>query len=157
MTRTHGWGQKGVPLIDKAPHGRWKTMTFIAALTHKGIIAPCVIDDPINGAIFFDWVEQFLIPALEPGSIVVLDNLGSHKANRIRQLVRKAGSKVFFLPSYSPDLNPIEQVFSKLKRLFRKAKERTVEDCWRRIGTLLDQFTPQECANYIRNSGYASI
>jgi len=157
MTRTHGWCQKGLPLIDKAPHGHWKTMTFIAALTHKGIAAPCVLDGPINGQSFAAWVEQFLIPELEPGSILVLDNLGSHKAARIRRAVRKAGSKVFFLPPYSPDLNPIEQVFSKLKRLFRKAKERTVEASWKRIGKLLDHFTAQECANYIRNAGYASI
>lgn len=157
MTRTHGWCEKGLPLIDKAPHGHWKTMTFIAALTYKGIAAPCVLDGPINGQSFAAWVEQFLIPELEPDSILVLDNLGSHKAARIRRLVRKAGSKVFFLPPYSPDLNPIEQVFSKLKRLFRKAKERTVEASWRRIGKLLDQFTPQECANYIRNAGYAPI
>ncbi len=157
MTRTHGWGQKGEPLIDKVPHGHWKTLTFLAALTHKGIAAPCVLDGPINGESFMAWVEQFLIPELEPGAIVVLDNLGSHKADRIRQALRKAGCKLFFLPPYSPDLNPIEQVFSKLKRLFRKAKERSVEASWRRIGTLLDHFSPQECTNYISGANYAFI
>jgi len=125
MTRTHGWGNRGRPLIAKVPHGHWKTLTFIAGLRHDGIVAPCVIDGPINGETFATWVEQFLIPELEPGSIVVIDNLGSHKGSRVRKLLRAAGIKLFFLPPYSPDLNPIEQVFSKLKRLLRKANERT--------------------------------
>src|SRR5690606_1084134 len=130
MTRTHGWCTKGEALIDKVPHGHWKTLTFI--------VAPCVIDGPINGESFTAWVEQFLIPELEPGSIVVVDNLGSHKGAHVRRLLKAAGIKLFFLPPYSPDLNPIEQVFSKLKRLLRKANERTVEATWRRIGSLLD-------------------
>ncbi|PZR60106.1 MAG: IS630 family transposase [Stutzerimonas stutzeri] len=155
MTRTHGWGDKGRPLIDKVPHGHWKTLTFIAGLKHDGIVAPCVIDGPINGENFAAWVEQFLIPELEPGSIVVLDNLGSHKGDRVRKMLKAAGMKLFFLPPYSPDLNPIEQVFSKLKRLLRKANERTVEATWRRIGSLLGNFPPQECSNYIRGAGYA--
>jgi transposase len=157
MTRTHGWSDRGTPLIDKVPYGHWKTLTFIAGLRHDGIVAPCVLDGPINGQSFTGWVEQFLIPALEPGSIVVVDNLGSHKGSTVRKFLRAAGMKLFFLPPYSPDLNPIEQVFSKLKRLLRKAKERTVEATWRRIGTLLDQFPPNECANYIQGAGYASI
>lgn len=157
MTRTHGWCTKGEPLIDKVPHGHWKTLTFIAGLKHDGIVAPCVIDGPINGESFTAWVEQFLIPELEPGSIIVIDNLGSHKGAQVRRLLKKAGIKLFFLPPYSPDLNPIEQVFSKLKRLLRKANERTVEATWRRIGSLLDNFPPHECANYIRGAGYASI
>lgn len=127
MTRTHGWCTRGEPLIDKVPHGHWKTLTFIAGLRHDGIVAPCVLDGPINGESFTAWVEQFLIPELEPGSIVVIDNLGSHKGKRVRQLLRKAGIKLFFLPPYSPDLNPIEEMFSKLKRLLRKANERTAE------------------------------
>ena len=131
-------------------------ITFIAGLRHDGIVAPCVIDGPINGISFTAWVEQFLIPELEPGSIVVIDNLGSHKGSRVRKLLRAAGIKLFFLPPYSPDLNPIEQMFSKLKRLLRNANERTVEATWRRIGTLLDSFPPNECANYIRSAGYAS-
>ena len=157
MTRTHGWCKRGEPLIDKVPHGHWKTLTFIAALKHDGIAAPCVLDGPINGTSFTAWVEQFLIPELEPGTIVVADNLGSHKGHRVRQALRKAGIKLFFLPPYSPDLNPIEQVFSKLKRLLRKANERTVEATWRRIGKLLDHFPPNECSNYIKGAGYASI
>ena len=157
MTRTHGWCRRGEPLIDKVPHGHWKTLTFIAALRHDGIAAPCVIDGPINGTSFTAWVEQFLIPALEPGTIVVADNLGSHKGSRVRQLLRAAGIKLFFLPPYSPDLNPIEQVFSKLKRLLRKEKARTVEATWKSIGKLLDRFQPDECRNYIANAGYASI
>jgi len=148
MTRTHGWATRGEALIDKVPHGHWKTLTFIAGLRHDGIVAPCVLDGPINGETFTAWVEQFLIPALEPGSIVVLDNLGSHKGSRVRKLLRAAGIKLLFLPPYSPDLNPIEAMFSKLKRLLRKANERSVEATWRRIGKLLDQFPPSECANY---------
>ena len=124
---------------------------------HDGIVAPCVIDGPINGESFTAWVEQFLIPALEPGSIVVIDNLRSHKGSRVRRLLRAAGIKLFFLPPYSPDLNPIEQVFSKLKRLLRRANERTVGATWRRIGSLLGRFSPAECANYISGAGYASI
>jgi transposase len=157
MTRTHGWCAKGEPLIDKVPHGHWKTLTFIAGLKHDGIVAPCVLDGPINGESFTAWVAQFLIPDLAPGSIVVIDNLGSHKGRRVRQLLRAAGIKLFFLPPYSPDLNPIEQMFSKLKRLLRMAKERTVEATWKRIGSLLDHFSHTECTNYIRAAGYASI
>lgn len=102
MTRTHGWGDRGKPLIDKVPHGHWKTLTFIAGLRHDGIVAPCVIDGPINGETFTAWVEQFLIPELPPGSIVVIDNLGSHKGARVRQMLHAAGIKLFFLPPYSP-------------------------------------------------------
>jgi transposase len=115
-----------------------------------------VIDGPINGQSFLAYVEQFLVPTLRPGDIVIIDNLGSHKAKRTRQAIRAAGAKLLFLPPYSPDLNPIEQVFAKLKTLLRKAEERTVEATWQRIGELLDHFSPTECANYIRNSGYAS-
>lgn len=138
------------------PHGHWKTLTFLAALRHDRIDAPCVFDGPINGKRFLAYVEQFLIPTLAPGDIVVLDNLGSHKNPAVRKAIRAAGAKLFFLPPYSPDLNPIEQVFSKLKALLRKAAERTVQATWRRIGDLLAEFRPAECANYFRNSGYAS-
>jgi len=157
MTRTHGWGDRGKPLIAKVPHRHWKTLTFIAGPRHDGIVAPCVIDGPINGDSFTAWVEQFLIPTLGPGSIVVIDNRGSHKGSRVRRLLRAAGIKLFFLPSYSPDLNPIEEMFSKLKRALRRANARTVDATWRCIGDLLDQFSPNECANYIRGAGYASI
>jgi len=143
-------------LLGKAPHGRWRTLTFLAALRYDRVTAPCVIDGPINGDCILAYVEQCLIPTLVPGDIVVMDNLGSHKRQAVRAAIREAGAKLFFLPPYSPDLNPIEQVFAKLKHLLRKAQERTVEATWRRIGTLLQEFKPTECANYLRNSGYAS-
>lgn len=132
-------------------------MTFVAALRHDGIVAPWVIDGAINGDTFRTYVEQVLVPALRPDDIVILDNLGSHKAPAIRKAIKAAGARLFFLPAYSPDLNPIEQVFAKLKHLLRKASERTKETVWRKIGALLDQFTPQECENYLRNSGYGSV
>jgi transposase len=157
MTRTHGWWRRGAPLRAQVPHGHWRTMTFLAALRHDRITAPCVIDGPINGESFRAYVEQLLIPTLQPGDIVVMDNLGSHKGQAIRRAIRAAGARLIFLPPYSPDLNPIEQVFAKLKVLLRKAEERTVDGVWRRIGSLLKHFTPQECANYLRNAGYASV
>jgi transposase len=157
MTRTHGWWQRGAPLKAQVPHGHWRTMTFLAALRHDRITAPCVLDGPINGESFRAYVEQVLVPTLQPGDIVVMDNLGSHKSRAIRNAIRAVGARLFFLPPYSPDLNPIEQVFAKLKILLRKAEERTVEAVWRRIGSLLKLFTPQECSNYLRNAGYASM
>ena len=156
MTRTHGRCAKGKRLIAKAPFGKWQTLTFLAALRTDRIDAPCVVDGPINGRSFQAYVEQILVPALNPGDIVIMDNLGSHKGKAVRKAIRAAGAKLFFLPPYSPDLNPIEQVFAKLKTLLRKAAERTTEDTWKRIGQLLDAFTPTECANYLRNAGYAS-
>jgi len=156
MTRTHGRSPRGSRLVAKAPRGRWRTLTFLAALRHDRLDAPCVIDGPINGTSFLAYVEQVLVPTLAPGDIVIIDNLGSHKGKAVRKAIRAAGAKLFFLPPYSPDLNPIEQVFAKLKTLLRKAAERTVDDTWRRIGTLIPSFTPQECANYIANAGYAS-
>tara|TARA_R110000737_G_C14478433_1_gene468074 strand:- start:310 stop:927 length:618 start_codon:yes stop_codon:yes gene_type:complete len=155
MTPTHGWGPKGQPLRAQAPGGHWMTMTFIAALRHDGLTAPCVFDGPINAERFLAWVRQFLVPTLKPGDVVILDNLSSHKGEAVRAEIRQAGAHLFFLPPYSPDLNPIEQVFAKLKRLLRRAKERTKEDTWRRIGSLMDQFQPKECRGYFRNSGYA--
>jgi transposase len=156
MTRTHGRSRRGERLVAKVPHGRWHTLTFLAALRSDRIDAPCVIDGPINGESFRAYVEQMLIPTLKPGDIVIIDNLGSHKGKAVRRAIRAAGAKLFFLPPYSPDLNPIEQVFAKLKTLLRKAAERTVEATFARIGALLGAFTPSECANYFRNSGYAS-
>ena len=157
MTRTCGWHQRGKPLVAKVPHGHWKTMTVLAGLRHDRITAPFVLDGPINGDAFKIYVEQVLAPTLKPGDIVVMDNLGSHKSGKVRQLIRNAGARLLFLPPYSPDLNPIEQVFSKLKTLLRKADERSVEGVWKRIGSLLGHFKPNECANYLRNSGYSSI
>ena len=131
-------------------------MTFLAALRSDRIDAPCVVDGPINGAIFRAWVEQFLVPTLQPGDIVVLDNLGSHKGAAVRRAIRQAGAHLLFLPPYSPDLNPIEMVFAKLKTLLRKADERSIHAVWNRIGQLLGRFTPSECANYLRHAGYGS-
>jgi len=157
MTRTHGRAPRGQRLVARVPHGHWTTMTFVAALRSDRIDAPCVLDGPINGRIFLAWVVQFLIPTLRPGDIVILDNLGSHKGAAVRNAIRAAGAHLLFLPPYSPDLNPIEQVFAKLKTLLRKADERSIAAVWHRIGTLLDAFSPHECANYLRHAGYASI
>jgi transposase len=156
MTRRHGRCSRGARLVAKVAHGRWRTLTFLAALRHDRITAPCVIDGPINGTSFCAYIEQFLVPTLSPGDVVVMDNLGSHKGKAVRRLIRSAGAKLFFLPRYSPDLNPIEQVFAKLKTLLRKVDPRTIEATWRSIGTLLDNFTAKECANYLTNAGYAS-
>ena len=156
MTPIRGWAPRGQKLVARAPFGHWRTLTFLAALRHDRIDAPCVLDGPINGLSFTAWVEQFLVPTLAPGDIVIMDNLGSHKGPAVRNAIRSAGAKLLYLPPYSPDLNPIEQVFAKLKLLLRKAAERSVDATWQRIGTLLDASPPQECANYFRNSGYAS-
>lgn len=157
MAPIHGWGNKGERLKAFVPHGHWKTLTFIAALRHDAITAPCVFDGPINGESFLRYVEQFLAPTLKPGDLVIMDNLGSHKSDAVRAAIRTAGARLIFLPPYSPDLNPIEQVFAKLKHLLRKAKERTVEATWQRIGSLLQTFKPGECANYLRNAGYGAV
>ena len=156
MTRTHGWAPRGERLIAKVPHGKWKTTTFLAALRHDRIEAPCLFDGPINGERFLAYVEQALVPTLKPGDVVVLDNLGSHKGKAVRQAIRKAGAHLIFLPKYSPDLNPIEQVFAKLKTLLRKKGARTVETICDAIGELLGSFAPKECGNYLTNAGYAS-
>jgi transposase len=157
MTRLRGWAPCGKKLLAKVPQGRWRTLTFLAALRCDRIDAPCVIDGPIDGETFLAYVEQLLLPTLKPGDIVVIDNLGSHKAMAVRRAIRSVGAKLFFLPPYSPDLNPIEQVFAKLKTLLRKTNRRTVEATWRQIGSLLSAFSPRECANYFKNSGYASV
>jgi transposase len=156
MTRTHGRSPRGQRLIAKVPHGRWTTLTFIAALRCDALTAPFVIDGPINGDWFLAWTQQVLVPTLKPGDVVVLDNLGSHKGKAVRKAIRAAGAHLLFLPPYSPDLNPIEQVFAKLKTLLRKADERTIEATWRRIGSLIDCFTAAECSNFLRHAGYAS-
>jgi len=154
MTRTHGRALCGQRLVAAMPHARWTTMTFLAALRSDGIIAPCVFDGPINSCLFLAWVIQFLVPTLRPGDIVVLDNLGSHKGPAVRRAIRNAGAHMQFLPPYSPDLDPIEMVFAKLKALLRKADERSIAAVWNRIGNLLHKFSPTECANYIRHAGY---
>jgi transposase len=155
MAPLRGWAERGTRLTAKVPHGHWKTMTFLAALRHDRIDAPWLLDGPIDGETFRIYVEKVLVPALKPGDIVIMDNLGSHKGKAVRQLIRSAGAKLFLLPKYSPDLNPIEQVFAKLKHLLRKSAARTIEAVCAAIGQLLQSFTPRECANYFENAGYA--
>lgn len=156
MTRSHGWARRGQRLVDKTPHGHWNTTTFLAALRHDRIDAPWLLDGPINSELFLTYVERVLVPTLAPGDVVILDNLGSHKSKAVRKAIRAVGARLIFLPKYSPDLNPIEQVFAKLKLLLRKAKQRSPETLWARAGKLLDCFTKQERRNYLRNAGYAS-
>ena len=156
MTPRYGRCERGKRLIARAPFGHWKTTTFLAALRHDGLTAPCVFDGPINGAKFLAYVEQVLVPALSPGEIVMMDNLGSHKRAGVRKAIEAAGAAVSFLPAYSPDLDPIEQVFAKLKNTLRKTARRTVDALWDAIGIALDDFPPQECLNYFRNAGYGS-
>lgn len=154
MTPLMGRAPRGQRLLAPVPHGHWKTTTFIGALRHDGLAAPMVIDCAVNGDIFRAYVEQVLVPTLRPGDIVVMDNLASHKVEGVRTLIEAAGAELRFLPPYSPDLNPIEQAFAKLKTLLRKAEARSVEALWNAIGQLLDCITPQECRNLFRNSGY---
>ena len=139
-----------------APDGRWHTLTFLAALRINALTEPCVVDGPINGTIFRAYIEQFLVPTLRPGDIVVLDNLGSHRSQAIRTSIRNAGAKLAFLPPYSPDLNPIEQVFAKVKHWMRMAQERSIEAIHDRIAKLVAAIPDAECASYVRNAGYAS-
>ena len=156
MTRTHGWAPRGQRLVASVPHGERKTLTFLAGLRHDRIVAPCVIDGPIDRVTFLAWLEQFLIPTLRADDIVVLDNLSSHKGREINRAIRRSGAHLLFLPQYSPDLNPIEQVFAKLKTMLRKANARSIAAVWHRFGALLRYFTPAECSNYLRHAGYAS-
>jgi transposase len=156
MTRLHGWAPRGRRLVAKVPHGHWKTATFLAALRSDRIDAPCLFDGPINGERFRAYVEQFLVPTLKPNDIVVLDNLGSHKGKAVRRAVRDVGARLLFLPKYSPDLNPIEQLFAKLKGFVRKAEPRTLDAVSNAIAEALATVAPQECANYLASAGYAS-
>lgn len=157
MAPLRGWAPRGERLPGPAPFGNWKTLTFIAALRHDRIDAPFVIDGPINGAMFQLYVESQLVPTLAEGDIVILDNLGSHKGAAARSAIKAAGARMWFLPPYSPDLNPIEMVFAKMKHWLRDASERTVEATWRRIGAVLDRFSPEECGRYLKHCGYASV
>jgi transposase len=156
MTRMHGRCARGQRLVAKVPHGQRKTLTFVAGLRCGGITAPCILDGPINAESFLAWVMQFLVPILRPGDIVVMDNLSSHKAPAIRRAIRTAGAKLFYLPPYSPDLNPIEQAFSKLKTLLRKANARSFEQVQGASARLLKAITPQECRNFLVHAGYTS-
>ena len=157
MVPLRGWGPKGKRLRGLAPQGRWRTLTFLGALRCDRLTAPCVFDGPINGECFRAYVDQQLLPTLKPGDIVVLDNLGSHKSKAVRQAIRAAGAKLWFLPKYSPDLNPIEQTFAQIKHWMRQAQKRTIEDTWRHIGHLVGTIKPHQCANYLINAGYASV
>jgi transposase len=156
MTRTRGWSLRGTPLVAKVPHGHWTTLTFLAGLRHDRIVAPCFIDGPINGISFTAWVAQFLAPTLTPGDIVIADDLDSNKGKPVRTAIRSFGARLSFLSSYSPDLNPVEMIFAKLKTLLRKADERTIRATWERVGDLLGAFTADECTAYLLHAGYAS-
>ncbi|WP_425325931.1 IS630 family transposase [Neisseria shayeganii] len=142
------------PLRGRAPHGHWKTSTFIAALRCDALTAPMVTDGPINGAVFLAWVKTFRCPTLRPGDIVIADNLSSHKVAGVREAIEGVGASIRYLPPYSPDLNPIEKLFAKFKALLRRAGERTVGALWQRMGQLVDLFSAQECANYFKSAGY---
>jgi len=154
MAPLRGWAPRGQRLTAKVPHRRWKTMTFLAALRHDRVDAPWLIDGPINGERFLAYVEKVLVPTLKPGDIVILDNLGSHRGKAVRRAIRSAGARLFFLPKYSPDLNPIEQLFAKLKHLLRKAAERTADAVCDAIGHILETVTATECGNYLARAGY---
>ncbi len=154
MARFHGRAPRGERLRMGRPHGHWKTSTFVAGLTVRGMIALFVLDRPINRAAFETYVEKVLVPELRTGDIVVMDNLSSHEGAGVRQRIEAAGAEVYFLPPFSPDLNPVEMAFAKLKALLRKAAERTVEGLWDAIGNMLKRFQPQECRNYFATAGY---
>jgi transposase len=154
MAPLRGWGPRGARLIGHAPYGHWRTMTFLAALRHDRIDAPWVLSGPINGDAFQTYVEAELIKTLRPGNIVVIDNLGSHKRQAVRAAIRRAGARLIFLPPYSPDLNPIEKTFAKIKHAMRKAMGRTVSEVHDALAATLDAITPTECANYFAQAGY---
>ena len=155
MVLRYGWGPKGNRLVDAAPHGHWRTTTFVAGLRSTGIVAPLVLDGLMRGDTFRAYVEQFLAPTLSAGDVVVMDNLAAHKVAGVRTAIAAAGASILYLPPYSPDLNPIEQLFAKLKALLRKTAARTLDALWNSIGTHLGTFSEPECRNYLRNSGYA--
>jgi transposase len=154
MARTRGRAPRGERLRAFIPHGHWKTTTFVAGLRLSGMVAPMVLDGPINGQAFQAYVDQILVPELREGDIVVMDNLGSHKGASVRAAIEAAGARLLYLPPYSPDFNPIENAFSKLKALLRTAAQRSVEGLWSAIGRCLNRFTPRECANYFQAAGY---
>ncbi|MFY9252270.1 MAG: IS630 family transposase [Fuerstiella sp.] len=154
MTRPRGRAPRGERLLDKVPHGHWKTTTFLAALRCTGLTAPLVIDGGINGPLFLSWVKQELVPTLQEGDIVVMDNLSSHKVAGVRETIATAGARVLFLPPYSPDLNPIETVFSKFKWIIRSMKERTIDTLWKACGKVSELFSEDECRRHFRHCGY---
>jgi len=157
MTRTYGRSTQGTRVIEHVPAGRWETTTFLGALRADGFTAPLTVDGPINGAIFRAWVEQHLVPTLSVGDVVIMDNLSSHKVKGVQEAIENAGAELRFLPPYSPDLNPIELAFAKLKKLLRDGAQRTVDKLWDLCGNILNEFTRQECLNYMRHCGYATL
>jgi transposase len=154
MTRTHGRCQKGERLVMETPFGHWLTTTFVVALRLDGLVAPTVVDGPINGDVFVAYVEQQLIRTLQPGDIVVMDNLQCHKRVEVKKAIESVGAELRFLPPYSPDLNPIERAFSKLKAKLRAAQKRTIPELEKYLGDVLDAFSPEECQNYYKSCGY---
>lgn len=154
MARTRGRAPRGERLRAAIPHGHWKTTTLVAGLRNSGMVAPMVLDGPINGIAFQAYVDQVLIPDLRPGDIVVMDNLSSHKRPGIRAAIEAAAASLLYLPPYSPDFNPIENAFAKLKAMLRKAAARTIDGLWSTIGKIIDTFHPTECANYFASAGY---
>jgi transposase len=157
MAPLRGWGPKGERLRGFAPQGRWRTLTFLGALRCDRLTAPCVFDGPINGECFRAYVEQQLLPILKAGDIVIMDNLGSHKATALRRAIKAAGARLWYLPPYSPDLNPIEQTFARIKHWLRIAQKRSIEETWRYVGDLVSTIEPGECTNYFANAGYVSV
>jgi len=156
MTRRYGRAPRGERLVAHAPHGHWKTTTFLAALRHDGVTAPMVSDGPMNAPLFLEYVKRFLCPTLKPGDIVIMDNLSSHKVDGVREAIEAVGAELRYLPPYSPDLNPIEKLFAKLKALLRKAACRSIEPLWNYLGQCLDQFSSLQCQNYLASAGYAN-
>jgi len=154
MGRLRGWSPKGQRCRAAVPHGHWKTTTFTAGLRLNGITAPMLLDGPMHGPAFRAYVDQVLVPELKPGDIVIMDNLPAHKVAGVRETIEAAGARLLYLPPYSPDFNPIEMAFSKLKALLRKTAARTVDDLWDAVAQSFDAFTPNECANYFAASGY---
>jgi transposase len=157
MIRGYGRAPRGQRLVDAVPHGHWKTSTFIGALRCDGLTAPAVLDGAVNGDAFLAYVEQVLVPTLRRGDVVIMDNLGAHKRAKVREAIEAVGASLLFIPPYSPDLNPIEQAFAKLKAMLRAKKLRTVEALWTALGSLVRCFTPQECANLFRHQGYFPV
>jgi len=156
LTRTHGYAPAGARLVDAVPYGRWHTTTFVGALRARGFCAPMVVEGALDGELFLAYVKRVLVPELRPGDVVVLDNLSCHGVDGVREAIEGAGCAVLYLPPYSPDLNPIELAFAKLKALLRRAAERTVDGLWAALGRLLDRFGPEECRNYFGHCGYAA-
>jgi transposase len=154
MVRRYGRAICGQRLVDAVPHGHWRISTFIGGLRQSGMVAPCVIDGAVDGEMFLAYIEQFLVPELQPGDTVIMDNLSSHKVAGIRSAIEAAGANLLYLPPYSPDMNPIEMAFSKLKSLLRAKALRTMEDLWKALGPISEAFSPSECQNYFRHAGY---